>query len=100
MPLPKTLPVGSNIANQTVITWVCVATTCDTALNKGSTKGVTTDYYYNTIPHGGPRVWGPSSRHPGVVIHGFGDARADSVNDNIDKDVYLHMVTRTGREVD
>jgi prepilin-type N-terminal cleavage/methylation domain-containing protein len=100
MPTPKTSPVGSNIANQTVITWVCVAATCDIALNKGSTKGVTTDYYYAGNPHGAPRVWGPSSRHPGVVIHGFGDARADSVNDNIDKNVYLHMVTRSGREVD
>lgn len=93
-------PVGSNIANQTVITWVCAAANCDTALNKGSTKGVTSDYYYNANPHTAPRVWGPSSRHPSVVIHGYGDSHSEPVADNIDKDVYLHSVTRAGREVD
>jgi hypothetical protein len=35
-----------------------------------------------------------------VVIHGFGDSHSEALADNIDKDVYLHYVTRAGREVD
>jgi hypothetical protein len=52
-------------------------------------------------PHGGAaaRTWGPSSRHPGVVIHGFGDARSTTIEEGIDKNVYLWMITRNGREV-
>ncbi len=95
-------PVGSNIPNQPSITWTCTGT-CDTALNKGDTKGDPTKYYEKTDLHGGSlkyRVWGPSSRHPGIVIHGYADGHSVAVNDNVDKDVYLHMITRNGREVD
>jgi hypothetical protein len=95
-------PVGSNITGQTTIFWTCL-TGCDTALNKGDTKGVTTKYYENTDPHGGTpanRIWGPSSRHPSVVIAGYADGHSTSVNDNVSPDVWLHMITRNGREVD
>jgi prepilin-type N-terminal cleavage/methylation domain-containing protein len=47
----------------------------------------------------GERRWGPSSRHPGVVQHGWGDGRATAVSDSIDPDVYLAYITRNGREI-
>ena len=45
------------------------------------------------------RNWGPSSRHPGVVIHGYGDGHTEGVNDTIDPTAYIQQVTRGGREV-
>jgi len=110
---PKTngSPVGSTPpAGSTQIYWTCgTNANCDTALNKGDTKGDTNKYYQSAganimpNPHGGQsnqRVWGPSSRHPGTVIHGYADSHTEGVNDNIDKDVYMHIITRNGREVD
>ena len=99
----RTQPVGSVANASGQIFWICTAATCDIALNKGDTKGVTTNYYQPVNQHGGNptvRIWGPSSRHPGTVIHGFADSHSEGVNDNIDKDVYLHYITRAGREVD
>ncbi|HVT26658.1 MAG TPA: DUF1559 domain-containing protein [Lacipirellulaceae bacterium] len=79
--------------------WICSGT-CDSSLNKGDPKSSDTKLYYqNTNPHGNARIWGPSSRHPGVVIHGFGDAHVESVNDTIDPSTYIQMITRSGREV-
>ena len=77
-------------------TWTCTdIANCETALNRGDVKGNTSRYYQPISPHGGgPRIWGPSSRHPGVVIHGFADAHVEGINDNIDKNVYLNMVLR------
>jgi len=78
-------------------------TGCDHALNKGDPKSTDTTKYYMVSgknPNGVNRVWGPSSRHPGVVIHGYGDAHTEAVNDTIDASVYLHLITRGGREVD
>lgn len=93
--VPSPLPTNGTIP------WTCVSP-CQTALNKGDTKGVTTNYYQSTNPHTPPtvRVWGPSSRHPGTVIHGYADAHSEGVTDNIDASVYLHLITRAGREVD
>jgi hypothetical protein len=44
------------------------------------------------------RKWGPSSLHPGVVQHGWGDGRGSAIPDTIEPDVYLHLITRNGRE--
>ncbi len=44
------------------------------------------------------RKWGPSSAHPAVVQCGFGDGRAKGVNENVDSNIFLWMVTRNGRE--
>jgi hypothetical protein len=104
MPTPKTPPTVPNPLPTTgSIPWICTGT-CESALNKGDTKGVTTQYYYYNNPHGSPippgRIWGPSSRHPGTVIHGFADSHSEGINDNIDASVYLHYITRAGREVD
>ena len=50
-------------------------------------------------PHiGEGQRWGPSSAHPGVVQHGWGDGRAGAVSDAVEADVYLYLVTRAGRE--
>jgi uncharacterized protein DUF1559 len=95
-------PIGSSIANQTTITWTCSGG-CDSALNKGDTKGVTTKYYEVPDIHVGTpanRIWGPSSRHPSIVICGYADGHSSSLNDNVSPDVFLHLITRNGREVD
>jgi len=82
--------------------WDCTGT-CDTALNKGDTKGGVDKIYQKTNLHTGAtpatRVWGPSSRHPGVVIHGFADAHTTTIEEGVDKAVYMHVITRNGREV-
>ncbi|MEO2046799.1 MAG: DUF1559 domain-containing protein [Pirellulales bacterium] len=44
------------------------------------------------------RWYGPSSAHPGVVQHGFGDGHGTSINEDIENNVYLHLVTRAGGE--
>jgi hypothetical protein len=83
------------------IYWGCDGT-CDVALNKGDTRTDTNKYYQKTNPHGGApadRIWGPSSRHPSIVLHGFGDAHSEAVNEQVDKNLYLQMITRSGREV-
>jgi prepilin-type N-terminal cleavage/methylation domain-containing protein len=100
-----TQPTGTQNNNNTgPWYWLCDGG-CDTALNKGDTKGDVTKIYQQTNPHYGGsgdaarRIWGPSSRHPGVVIHGFADSHTTTVEEGIDKSVYLHMITRNGREV-
>lgn len=96
------LPIGVPTATgATTFFWGC-GTGCDTALNKGDTKSNTALYYMKADPHGGGanRIWGPSSRHPSVVIHGYADAHSESVSESIDPGVYLHLITRNGREVD
>jgi len=45
------------------------------------------------------RIFGPSSAHSGgVVLHGFGDGHAAAIQDAIDRNVYLWLVTRAGDE--
>ncbi len=84
--------------------WSCVSP-CDHALNKGDPKADTTKVatlWYITAganPGGQNRNWGPSSRHPGVVVHGFGDGHTESIPDTVDPTTYLQQVTRGGREV-
>jgi hypothetical protein len=76
--------------------WQCDGVpNCEIALNKGSLRGDTSKYYQPISPHGGgPRIWGPSSFHPGVVMHGFGDGRVETINDDIDKTVYVQLSQR------
>jgi hypothetical protein len=84
--------------------WGCTGT-CDISLNKGDTKNKVEKFYQKTNPHGNggsgtaERIWGPSSRHPSIVLHGFADAHSEAVNEQIDKNMYLQMITRSGREV-
>jgi prepilin-type N-terminal cleavage/methylation domain-containing protein len=110
-PNSTTQPVGVQTPAGTAgapVYWSCRdGTTCDSALNKGDTKGDRAKYYQGSTkanPHGtgatADRIWGPSSRHPGVVQHGFADAHAEGISETTDRNVYLHMITRNGREVD
>jgi prepilin-type N-terminal cleavage/methylation domain-containing protein len=53
------------------------------------------------FPHGTTateRRWGPSSAHPGVVIHVYGDAHVEEVTEDVDANVYIRLITRAGGE--
>ena len=51
-----------------------------------------------TAPNVG-RLWGPSSNHAGgIVNHVYGDAHVEGLNDGIDPNVYLWIITRNGGE--
>jgi prepilin-type N-terminal cleavage/methylation domain-containing protein len=96
-------PVGKQANTTAPWYWTCTSP-CDHALNKGDVKATSTTLYYIATtgmnPHAGaPRNWGPSSRHPGVVIHGYADGHTEGINDTIDPTTYLQVVTRGGREV-
>ena len=82
--------------------WDCQSP-CDHGLNKGTTKPSATtvnDYWRKTSVHNGVRVWGPSSRHAGVVQHAYADGHGEAIADSIDAKVYLHMITPAGEEKD
>ena len=42
--------------------------------------------------------WGPSSDHPAVVMHCWADAHVSGLTEDTDPTLYLHLVTRAGRE--
>jgi prepilin-type N-terminal cleavage/methylation domain-containing protein len=98
-------PLGKQASTTTGAPWYWNCTSpCDHALNKGDPKATSTTLYYIASaamnPHAGAaRNFGPSSRHPGVVIHGYGDGHTEGINDTIDPTAYLQTVTRGGREV-
>jgi prepilin-type N-terminal cleavage/methylation domain-containing protein len=98
-------PAPAGAVNGSAFKWDCTGT-CDHALNKGDPKNDTTQiaakwYVEKTKnPQNVDRNWGPSSRHPGVVIHGWGDAHTEAIADTVDASVYMHYITRNGREVD
>jgi prepilin-type N-terminal cleavage/methylation domain-containing protein len=103
------------VASTTVPTvWNCVSTgtnICDHGLNKGDDKDSTdaqtrwfmatgSNPHYANKPSGSNRKkWGPSSRHPSVVQHCFADGHGEAISESIDPNVYLHMITISGREV-
>jgi len=106
-------PRGSTVAtgSTTPVVWTFSGVTGgDISLNKGDRKQDTTTkkdkWYQNSSenPHAvtaaDGRAFGPSSQHPGTVQHGWGDGRASAIADTIDPDVYLHYITRNGRETD
>jgi prepilin-type N-terminal cleavage/methylation domain-containing protein len=71
------------------------------ALNQGPTRqsAPNTDEYRHADPHGNVgRDWGPSSQHPGVVQHGWGDGHGKAIPDNVDADIYLYLISKNGRE--
>lgn len=60
-------------------------------------------FYQKPFIHGtgttANRWFGPSSAHSGnIVLHGFGDGHGKAIEANIDKNTYLWLVTRAGRE--
>jgi prepilin-type N-terminal cleavage/methylation domain-containing protein len=75
------------------------------AINVGSDKepaALGTDVYYYPMgyPHGqrGVRRWGPSSAHPGVAIHLYGDDHVEEVTEDVDANIYVRLITRAGGE--
>lgn len=106
---PQGTPTGT-----TPTVWTFGTAGGDISLNKGDRREDTTSQpkWYTQAgttagksnPHQGAatgpaaRKWGPSSLHPGVVQHGWGDGRGSAIPDTIDPDAYLHLVTRNGRE--
>lgn len=82
--------------------WTFVANDA-TALNQGSNKTSEENLFYmnDIYPHSAnnnDRRWGPSSLHPGVVLHGYGDGHSGPIQEGVDGDTYLHLITRNGRE--
>jgi len=77
-----------------------------TALNVGTDKAMNAftqgDAYYmsrEAWQHGrNERRWGPSSAHPSVVIHVYGDDHVEEVTEDIDRNTYLRLITRNGGE--
>jgi hypothetical protein len=46
------------------------------------------------------RWYGPSSAHSGgVVLHSYADGHGKSINESIDRNTYLRLITRAGQEV-
>jgi len=71
-----------------------------TTLNFGDEavyRGQSGDVYMQASSWGGtsPRVFGPSSEHGGLVHHAFADGHAQSINVDVDADIYLHYITRS-----
>jgi prepilin-type N-terminal cleavage/methylation domain-containing protein len=69
-----------------------------------TTAGNTAWFYMKPFAHFAgtitSRWYGPSSAHSGdVVLHGFADAHGKSIPANVDRNVYLWLITRAGREV-
>jgi hypothetical protein len=61
-------------------------------------------YYYQTpwshATGNISRIYGPSSAHSGdIVLHGYGDGHGKPVAVSVDRNSYLHQVTRSGGEI-
>ncbi|GAK50726.1 hypothetical protein U14_01959 [Candidatus Moduliflexus flocculans] len=69
-----------------------------TTLNYGDDSVNPPKQYLTTGPDGLPWVHGPSSEHPGVVNHLLGDASVRSVSETLDTTLYMHLITRAGKE--
>ncbi len=78
----------------------------ESALNKGPRNAANVEeifYMDKTTPskngYKKPWKWGPSSAHTGVVIHVYGDDHVESIADDLDAQVYMYLITRSGREL-
>jgi prepilin-type N-terminal cleavage/methylation domain-containing protein len=70
--------------------------TDESALNVGPFGGTPVQYLPTGTLTGYPngRDWGPSSQHTGgVIVHGYADGHVQVIRDDINKDVYLRLVT-------
>jgi len=107
--LQKIAPVASSPA---ILRWPDGDTIGQSALNIGQDvkrEGGVRDapdnlFYMKAVPYphlrnSAPRWYGPSSAHPATVQHGFADGHGKTINDDIDRNVYLHLVSRAGGEV-
>lgn len=94
VPSTATSPLALNVGNEVK------------RLGGPASASVTEDQIYQkTYIHRGTnfsqqaRVFGPSSGHPSAVQHGFADAHGKTINDDVDPNVYVRLVTRAGNEV-
>jgi len=69
-----------------------------TTLNYGNDRSNPKRFYLAEGPQGVPWVHGPSSHHPGVVNHLFGDGRVRPAMERIDPRIYMGIITRASRE--
>ncbi len=74
-----------------------------TCLNLGPrTSGSTDGYCISTFAGAtsqAPWKWGPSSDHSGgIVLHVYADGSVHTLTDETDPTVYMHLITRSGRE--
>jgi prepilin-type processing-associated H-X9-DG protein len=104
----------SNVPSKTgaadgMLGWPHSDTTSRTALNVGSrvqeaghSRHDPVDKIYLTAERygaGHDRVWGPSSEHTGgAVNHVFADGHVTSITPDIDRNVYLRIISRDGGE--
>ena len=96
---PVAMPAGTANAGR----WGYPNAAAITGLQQGSDREEPALYFMANWPHGGggppQRRWGPSSNHGSVVICGYMDGHADSIAQDIDPSVFIHLATREGGEV-
>jgi prepilin-type N-terminal cleavage/methylation domain-containing protein len=106
-PQDNIVPQVSTVAGANQGRWGYTTAGTPSGLNRGSDRTAdTTLFYMQRFPHAtataapaNARMWGPSSAHPSTVICGYADGHADGVQEDIDPNVFIHQVTRAGREV-
>src|SRR6185295_3717810 len=71
-----------------------------TALNVGPSRRTPNARYLTSAnsPNGYEWAWGPSSEHPGIVLHVYADASVRAQSDTINPTVYLRLITRAGAD--
>jgi prepilin-type N-terminal cleavage/methylation domain-containing protein len=98
-----------------VLGWTDADTLGQTALNIGqnikraggesATDAAPSWFYCKLYPHATPgagvtsRWYGPSSNHNGIILHAYADNHARGLNENVDRNLYLHLITKAGNEV-
>jgi prepilin-type N-terminal cleavage/methylation domain-containing protein len=111
-----TNPAG--VTTPLMVGWLTTDTLGQTALNVGqnvkraggdtAAEGAATGqayFYMKPYAHfsgaGSANRWyGPSSAHSGgVVLHGYADGHGKSIQENMDRNTYLRLITRAGQEV-
>ncbi len=75
-------------------------TTVFNSMNYGPSPATPTNIYALAAnAGGGARNWGPSSDHGGdIVVHTFGDNAVRPLSSDMDRNVYMALVTRRGGE--
>ncbi len=92
---------GQNITGQSALNWGPKIDTNQTyGANSSSANGkwaIGGGAFWNS---GSTAMdWGPSSDHSGgIVMHAWGDAHVSGLTDQTDPVLYMHLVTRAGRE--
>lgn len=80
-----------------VATFTVASGAFKTALNYGNPNATVPEYYGAEV---GLSDWefGPSSDHPGVILHLFGDGSVHSFTASTATDTYTYLISRNGGE--